>query len=327
MGFLTMTRRWTWPFVLAALLSSAAAAAQPAPRPDATADGREKELARDWAKKGRERFDQGHYAGAIEALREAEKHFPAATIVRLRGDAHVKLGQLLEARKAYQQVADEVLAPDASSQLRAAQESAKAALADLERRIPTIDILMPPSARTGTVKLDGRVVPAADLSRSIAVDPGKHIVLLEVPGAEPRIREVQLEEGARERVRLGTTSSPPVDSTAGGAEGAGRSWVGPGILFGVAGAGLVAGAVTGLLTVTKMDEVRATCGEALRCPDDYRGEIDAARTIGHVSTASFIVAGAGAAAGVVLLLLPQKSAGVTTSLSVGPGSVTLRGAW
>lgn len=323
-------RRWMWLVVWTACLAPAGAAvAQPATQPGAAADGRAKDLAKEWAKKGRERFDQGHYAGAVEALREAEKHYPAATIVKLRGDAHVKLGQLLEARKAYQQVAGETLAADAAPPLVAAQQGAKAALADLEAKIPTIEITLPSGAKGATVKLDGAKVAAAELSRPIAADPGKHLLLLEVPGAESRIREVQLAEGAHERVTFGqgvpgagdgqAAVRPPGDT--------GRSWVGPGIAFGAGGAALVLGAVMGALTVTKMDEVRKTCGEGLVCPDAYRDEVDGARTLGHVSTAGFIAAGVGAAVGVVLVVLPRKKAPAAVGLSLGPGFAGVKGVW
>lgn len=322
-------RRWLWLVVsTACLVPAAAAEAQPAAQPGVTADARAKELAKEWAKKGRERFDQGHYAGAVEALREAEKHFPAATIVKLRGDAHVKLGQLLDARAAYRQVAEEVLAPDASAPLVAAQKAAKTALAEVERKIPTIEIALPSGASGATVKLDGAAVAASDLGRPIPADPGRHILLLEVSGAEPRIREVQLAEGARERVSFKPEGSG-TDPEKGGEQPSGdpgRAWVGPGIAFGAGGAALVLGAVTGILTITKMDEVRATCGQALMCPEGYRGEVDGAKTLGHVSTAGFIAAGVGVAAGVVLLALPRK-APAAVGLSVGPSFVGVKGAW
>jgi hypothetical protein len=108
----------------------------------------------------------------------------------------------------------------------------------------------------------------------------------------------------------------------------GRSWVGPGIAFGAGGAALVLGAVTGILTITKMDEIRTVCGESLKnCPGDYQDDIDAAKVVGHVSTAGFIAAGVGVAAGVVLLVLPRKKAPAAVGLSVGPSFVGLKGAW
>ena len=140
---------------------------------------------------------------------------------------------------------------------------------------------------------------------------------------------MQLAEGAHERVTFGQGSSEPTDGKAPAPPpgDTGRSWVGPGIAFGAGGAALVLGAVTGALTVTRMDEVRKTCGEGLMCPDDYRDEVDGARTLGHVSTAGFIAAGVGAAVGVVLLVLPRKKAPAAVGLSLGPGFAGVKGVW
>lgn len=317
--------RWMRLAVYAACFAFAPAArAEPQAPPGAADDAQEKEAAKEWARKGRARFDQGDYAGAVEALREAERHFPAATILKLRADAHAALGQLLAARKAYE-LAAAPLPEGASPQLVAAQEAAKAALAGLDARIPTLEITVRGGAAGAAVKLDGAALPAADLARPVAVDPGKHTLAVEAPGAEARIREVQVAEGARERVVL-EAGAPNVDR--GNPEPAaeqGRSWVGPGIAFGVGGAGLVLGAVTGLLTVAKMDDVRATCGEALVCPEGYRGDVDGAKTLGHVSTAGFIAAGVGAAAGVILLVLPGKKAPAGVGLAVGPAFTGVKG--
>lgn len=319
--------RWMWLVVSTACFAFAPAArAEPQAPPGAADEAREKEAAREWARKGRARFDQGDYAGAVEALREAEKHYPAATILKLRADAHAALGQLVAARKAYEQAAAPL--PDgASPQLVAAQEAAKAALSGLDARIPTIEITVPAGAAGATVKLDGAALSAADLSRPVAVDPGKHTLAVEAPGAEVRIREVQVAEGARERVVL-DAGAPAVDkSHPATVQGPGRSWVGPGIAFGVGGAGLVLGAVTGLLTVAKMEDVRKTCGDALVCPEGYRGEVDGAKALGHVSTAGFIAAGVGAAAGVILLVLPGKKAPAGVGLAVGPAFTGVKGAF
>lgn len=320
-------------FVAGWLAISALATGAHAQPAAATATAKDKDLAKEWARKGRERFDQGHYAGAIEALREAEKHYAAATIVKLRGDAHEKLGQLIEARDAYRAVATEALGPDATAPILAAQKAAQEALAEVERRIPTVEISLPKSLSGASLKVDGVVVSGAELSRPLPLNPGKHLLLVESPGSEPRIREVQLAEGAHERVSFGPAGPANPAGGGGGGEGgsapsgAGRSWVGPGIAFGVGGAALVAGAVTGILTITKMDEIRKTCGDALLCPEAQRGEVDGARTLGHVSTAMFVAAGVGVAAGVVLVLIPQKAAPKAAQITVSPGYIGVKGAF
>ncbi|MDI1482682.1 tetratricopeptide repeat protein [Polyangium sp. y55x31] len=105
----------------------------------------------------------------------------------------------------------------------------------------------------------------------------------------------------------------------------------PGVItLGVGAVGLGVGAVTGALSMAKVSDVRS------RCPDDhclsaYRAEADEARTLGHVSTAAFVVGGVAAAAGVVLLVLrPGGTTGASTGavkdlrVSVGIGRADIQ---
>lgn len=311
------------------LLSPLAAEAQPA-APGKEASASEKDLAKEWAQKGRDFFNRGQYQDAIAALREAERHFAAPTIVRLRAEAHEKLGQLVEARKAYKQVADVSLPEGASPQLVAAQQSAKAALLGIEERLGTIEIAGAPSG--ALISLDGAPLSAGDLGHPIQVDPGKHVVTMEAPGRGRVTRELQLAEKAREKVVFeGEKAAPPPEKAPPPPppppSAPGNSRVLPGIAFGVGGAGLALGAVTGILTITKMDEVRKTCGEKLWCPADYRGDVEGAKTIGHVSTVGFIVGAVGVAAGVVVLALPKKHSPARAGLLLGPGFAGVKGAF
>ena len=98
--------------------------------------------------------------------------------------------------------------------------------------------------------------------------------------------------------------------------------------FAVAGAGLVVGVVTGIVHLTETSSLEEECPDSV-CPADKQADIDDAMTIGHVSTASLIVAGAGAILGIVGVAVsgsdePAKSGLVLRPL-VGPGFVGLGG--
>jgi tetratricopeptide (TPR) repeat protein len=307
-------------------------AAQPAPKPAAAeVDDHDKEIAKAFANKGRALLEAGEYAKAIEAFREAEKLVSATTIVYFRGTAHEKLGQLRDARDAYKKAAEAELPAGASAALVNAQKEAKAALAAIEPRIPTIEIAPDASAPKGEVKLDGAVVSAADLGQPIAVDPGKHVVSAEAPGRKPFSRELVVAEKARERVAIELPAParsgkgdglPPVKD-----QGGQRSWVLPGVALGVGAAGLIAGAVTGGLALAKMGDIRKACGPSLACPDSERGDVDSARAMGTVSTVGFVVAGVGAAAGVGLVIWQRRDKPATTAVVAGPGTIGVKGAW
>jgi len=80
------------------------------------------------------------------------------------------------------------------------------------------------------------------------------------------------------------------------------------VAFGVGGAGLVVGAVTGLLAVGKHGDLADKCPDG-KCTTDQQSDIDSYKTMGTISTIGFIVAGVGGVTGAVLLFTsPKESA-------------------
>ncbi|WP_437575298.1 tetratricopeptide repeat protein [Sorangium sp. So ce887] len=131
---------------------------------------------------------------------------------------------------------------------------------------------------------------------------------------------------------------PPRDAPApGGAEGGG-SLLPAGLAFGLGAVGIGVGAATGLVSLSKVSDIKERC-DGRRCPSELKGDADAATTLGHVSTVSFIVGAASAAAGVVLLVvrpggdaapdaagaLPRAQRGVVWSAGVGLGRIEILG--
>ncbi len=315
-------------------LCLAAPAGAQAPPDEAT-----KNTARALAETGRKRFEAGDYAGAIEALRDAEGHVRAPTIVRLRALAHEQLGQLLEAREAYQAIAEEQLSASAPPEFVAAQEQANKALAGLATRIPAVRIVMahaPPGTR---VTLDDRPLDPAALAAPIQLNPGPHVVAFEPPRAARISREVNLKERSVETVEVdlappgqAVTAQPTVRPTshagpAAAVPAGGRSLLGPAIGIGLGGVGLIVGAITGGLSFVRAGEIRRDCDDPPVCPPGYRDRVEDGKVLGHIATAGFIVAGGGAAAGMVLLLWPGKvAAPARVGVAFGPGFLAVKGA-
>src|SRR5262245_46396294 len=131
-----MKRPWYWLSAVIALSLASHAGAQPAPSEDA------KDAARSLAATGKQRFEAGDYAGAIEALRDAAKYFRAPTIMRMLALSHEKLGHLVEARDLYKQAAEEKLPAGARPELKKAQETARKSLESIEPRIPRLKITL-----------------------------------------------------------------------------------------------------------------------------------------------------------------------------------------
>ena len=87
--------------------------------------------------------------------------------------------------------------------------------------------------------------------------------------------------------------------------------------IGAEGQFVIGAVAAGGVALAKMETFRSECGAELRCPAALAGDLSTARLAGHASTVGFAVAGAGAAMGAVLLLLPPSRDKGAPSVSVG----------
>lgn len=293
--------------------------------------------ARRLADEGQSLFEAGDYRGAIARLREADAKFPAPTLKLAWAEAHEKLAQLLEARAVYAKIAEEKLDRAAPAEFHEAVTTAKAALARLDEATPRLAVeLVGPPPPLLSLTLDGVALSTSD--RPISVNPGKHTLSIEMSGQPPETRSLDLKEKETRRIQIrwagtagtaGTAATAAATTAKGSPPGAAapdraRSMVAPALAFGVGGAGLVLGAVTGGIAMSKMDGFRKLCGPELQCPESVSGDLEGAEVAGHVSTVGFAVAGAGAALGALLLVLPGKK-GSPASVAVGPSGIVVTG--
>lgn len=287
--------------------------------------------ARRLADEGQSLFEAGDYRGAIARLREADAKFPAPTLKLAWAEAHEKLAQLLEARAVYAKIAEEKLDRAAPAEFHEAVTTAKAALARLDEAIPRLAVeLVGPPPPVLSLTLDGVALSTSD--RPISVNPGKHTLSIEMSGQPPETRSLDLKEKETRRIQIRWTATARATATTtakssppgAAAPDRSRSMVAPVLAFGVGGAGLVLGAVTGGIAMSKMDGFRQRCGPELQCPESVSGDLDGAKVAGHVSTVGFAVAGAGAALGALLLVLPGKKGG-PASVAVGPSGIVVTG--
>jgi len=85
--------------------------------------------------------------------------------------------------------------------------------------------------------------------------------------------------------------------------------------------------VTGILTLQRADEIKASCTENV-CPPDQEAQADDAKLLGNVSTAMFAIGGAGVALGAVFLILgatEDEQARVKWRIEARPTGMLLRG--
>ena len=105
----------------------------------------------------------------------------------------------------------------------------------------------------------------------------------------------------------------------------GPSYLVPVVAFGVGGAGLVLGVITGVASLSKVDDLEAAC-PVKACPPALQGDIDSANTLANVSNVGFALGAVGVVVGVVTLVLVGEgsSAEVSSALQPRPGGGTWR---
>jgi hypothetical protein len=306
----------------------------------------DKETARDLMTSGDSKYDQGDYAGALADYQAADSIMRVTVTRTAVGRAQAKLGKLLEARATLMTVPNIPEAPDDPEPFRVARHEA-AELADaLAKRIPSMRFVVRgvPSGTEVRIEVDGQAIPAKlhDVPRK--ANPGRHSVRANAAGYHAIDQSVELSEGETEEVLLPLVKLNPGESpdpAAGaaipdpsGREGSGGdvapvAWVG----FGVGAAGLIVGAITGGLAIASAGDLKDSCPND-QCPraateDAY----DSTMTLAHVSTAGFVVGGAGAILGLVGLLAlsgkdePSTSARHRTTVRVGPTGIALAGSF
>jgi hypothetical protein len=295
---------------------------------DAQTPSTGREAARPFAEKGFERYEAGDCPAAKKYFEQAEEKFHAPPHRLFIARCNAKLGKLVAARDMYRELVAEKLAPDAPPPFRDAQTSAKSEVEEVEIRIPTLEVALAPSASGAHVTIDGAPVAQAELTKPKAMDPGPHTIVATSSDGARFERTVTLKDGggsARVQVAFAGASAPA---------SAGPEL--PAIITIAAGGAVIGlGAITGILSLNKVGELKDSCPNK-RCPPSAQATADEAKTMGTISTIGFIVGGAAVAAGVTLLVWKPKfgggggsqqgrAAAPSTALRVGPSGAALVG--
>ncbi len=199
-----------------------------------------------------------------------------------------------------------------------------------------IKVAAPPKLHF-SVSIDGaRIAPSA-LDRAIEQNPGQHAVLVMPETGKGVTRSVTLQEGQHERVEITLAPAPGLASVTKAAAPPPppppppprRGYLTPALVaFGAGAVGLGMGAALGATTLSRASDLEAQCPTHKGCAESLKPGFTTTNTLAALSTAGFVLGGAGVTAGVILLVLPAKDEGAPrASLSFGPGSATLRGAF
>ncbi|MBK7194103.1 MAG: hypothetical protein IPH80_16610 [Myxococcales bacterium] len=275
---------------------------------------------------GRRLLDSGDAAAACPKFEESQRLDPGLGTLLNLADCYERTGRLASALTAFRSAEEQARGLGEKKREVAAADRARA----LESRVSRVTITLAPGDRPAgfEVRRNGAAVPALDVGRSIAVDPGTITIEAMAPGFTT-FREVVDVATARSNQQVDipvltpTTAGPPPDDhtpidvpspprpTAAVDPGAGRRRLGL-VVGGVGVAGLGAGIAIGLVAKGRYADAGCDGGVCATSAD-----LDAANDARSLGTVGTIVGGVGAvaiAAGAVLWLTAPKA----RSLEVAP---------
>jgi hypothetical protein len=311
----------------------------------------DKGQAREFGNQAMAAAERNDWVKAEDLFRRAEELYDAPTLLLGLARARTHLGKYVEAWEDYHRILVQPLPPNASAALRQAVEDARKEISTIEGKRGRLTITVSGPDRP-IVTLDGVAIPVAALGAERPANPGSHVIHVEADGFEPSDTNVTVTPGAaaatatitlRPKPHAATTEPAPgapgvSPSTATAAEGAPdptRRTLGL-VGIGVGGAGLILGAVTGIVAMGKHSTITSSsCATSAGCSAsdlmDYQSTVSSYNTMGTLSTVGFIAGGVLAAAGAVIFFTAPKreraaSASGTASATwiapyVGPGSV------
>lgn len=276
-------------------------------------------------------LDARRYDEACPKLEEAVRLVPIGVGAQLAlGACYEGKGRLGSALGRYEKAA--ALARAANQSDRA--ERAAAAAAAIAPRVGTLQVVVrggvqPPGL---AVTVDGMAWPLDALGRPHPVDAGVRRIEAIADGHAPFSAVVQTRDGAAAGIEVVLVPLPPSAATPtprGSIEPDGASGSGTlrplGIAVGGVGtAGLVLGAVAGVLAIDRQGAGEEGCDSRDFCPRDAIEARDEAFTMAALSTVGFIAGGALLTAGVVLFVVGGDDGGSPTAI-LGPRGGAVRG--
>lgn len=288
--------------------------------------------ARQLGQQAKAAFDAGNYAESEKLWAAAQKLYPVAPTLTLGlARTQAKLGKYVAAQESYNKIIREWGdKPAPSPAFKDAAEAAKTEVGTVSPHLASV-VINVTGAEGPTVTIDGDSVPSVALGLKRPVDPGQHVVKANAEGYLPAETTFTVAEGASAEANItlekdpAAAVAPPANATQSSAPPAAVDTKGGNMnrtlaiaAWGVGGAGLVFGAVTGVIALGKHGDLEEKCPGGT-CASSVQSDVDSFHTMGTLSTVGFVVAGVGAAAGAVLWFTAPKK---TTTGAATPGFVT-----
>ncbi len=316
-------------FAIAMALVATPAFADPTPQ--------EKETARNLMDEGRELRDEKKDPKlALERFKAADQIMHVPTTGFEVASTQVSLGLLVEARETLARIISSPPQKGEPPPFKEARATAQRLDDDLATKIATLVVSLDKAQPGATILIDGVALPPSLVGLPARANPGHHVILASTKSMEGKA-EVDLAQGEKKEITV--TLEPrgvehetivqdqPKEQPKPASSSGARTFAF--VMIGLAGASLVAGGVTGVLTFTTQSDLATKCPNHI-CGPDAHDELQMANTVALVSTVSFIAAGVCGVAGLVAILVGKPSAPPAQSAArvvpwILPGSAGISG--
>lgn len=276
-------------------------------------------------REGRAAMQSADYDTACARFAESQRKEPAPGTSLNLGECEERRNRLMAARDAFMSAASAFTTADKRGYALGRAEA-------LDKRIPKVVLRVSGASPKGVVVRAGERV--VERGVELRFDPGEVTFSVEAPAARTKKQVVALKESnAVIEIELGPLDIdgpakptnealvvPPRDEAPGGGNGLRTvGWV----LVGVGAASLVAGGVTGIMTLGRASTVKDHCDGNLACDSEGRSAASSGQTLSLVSTITVIAGVVGLGAGGVLLFTSPGKKTASTTIGPGPGDLGL----
>ena len=299
--------------------------------------------ARELGTEGVDDFQAGNFASASDKLDRAFKVVRAPSLGLWSARALVKTGNWVEAAERYLEVTR--LDPQTGDVVLQKQAQAEAAKEreELLARLPGLRLDVKNASSAVELQIDGTPLPSVLIGARVPLNPGPHVLEV-VDGGRRITRTVEAVEGqvlgvvidfdtAQSTTPPTPESGPPsarepssASDTAPQPAATRKISTGTWIALGVGVAGLAVGATTGVMAMSRKDDLGSSCDDT-RCDPSARDDVDSYNALRTVSTIGFVAGGLGVAtAGVLFFTAPREPVAARGVVPwVGLGAAGVRG--
>jgi tetratricopeptide (TPR) repeat protein len=246
---------------------------------------------------------KGKHKKAAKAYKKADRLVPSLANKLGRAEQLAKAGNLVKAGELLKKA---VKLPARKWRDKQTMRRIRKLAEDVEERVPTLRIkVRGPDSDDFAVTVDDEEFEVGD--GAVNFNPGRYEVVVKAKGFKTYRREIKLAEGDVEKlvIRLKLVAVPKDEEEE--SDGEGMSRVPAYLCWGVGVAGLGLGVGFGIAAMNATNDVLTLYGcQNDKCPPEAEADLSVAKTNGNISTAGFVVGGAGLVAGTVLFFVAGK---------------------